>query len=256
MAFKFPKFRAKYRRVVPKTAPSVIIPFLQPTGQQTTVTTAPLLDSRDVIVADSAGFAVDMLIGIFSGMGYSFFGKLAAINGNTLTMNIPFDGFPTESKYPAGSAVLAFTDNLNVNGTPGAPRTFTLQAGLNLNIDIHRFMLTFICEDPVDYNGFASGDALENGLLLRKVNAETSNVITLYNNWDLARLSYDVTVFEQVKQQDVNGLAMRFSVDKLGTVSRLSAGDKFEMLVQDDLTLLGNRKIIELKISAQGSIVG
>lgn len=241
-----------------QTTRPLFLPFTNATGTVSTIETTTVRGTNTIEVADTAGFTIGLTLGVFSGVGIFYFGRITDIlvagAPGIIQVALPFDDF-----YPAGAPVIEVDNQMaGTVATPAAPRIFEVRGFVGGAIDVTRLILTMITEDPIDYDGFGDGAPLEFGMFLRTVNGTWMNHFNIQDNWDLARVSYDVSVFEQAKVQDVNGLTMRLTFagqGKVGVAVRLTGGnERLELGFQDDLTA-GGRQILDLGVMAEGHIV-
>lgn len=227
------------------TSPSFDLYFSEALGSPTTLLADINLDDKVITIADTSNFNVGTWIGIFSGTGRYMWAEVQVINGNDLTLDRLVD-YP----FNAGSNVLPTNRNIAVDGSV-TPRIFSIQAGnTGLEIDITRLIISMICQDPIQLNLYGDQPALTNGLLLRKVNGDYRNLINTKTNYEIGVHSYDLTIYEQIKQNDVNALLARSTwagASKRGVVIRLKQGEELQLVVQDDLS-----GILNFWVLAQG----
>jgi hypothetical protein len=228
-----------------QTTPSFDLYFTQATGVPTTLSQDTGLDSYTIVVNDVTNFVVGTFVGVFSGTGRFYWGEVIGVNGNTLTMDRP-----TDFNFLTGSNVLPTTKNLNVDGSV-TPQIFSIQAGsTGLEIDITRIILSIVCTNPIELNLFGDQPALTRGIQLRKIDGTYRNYLNAKTNYEIGIHTYDIKIFEQVKQNDVNALIARSTFagqSKRGVTVRIGAGEELQLIVQDDLT-----GIIAMLAMAQG----
>lgn len=216
------------------TSPIFDLFFSQALAPPTTLQVDSIKDSYQIEVANPSAFALGVWTGIFSGTGRYYWGEVLGVNGNTLTLDTPLD-----FDFVAGSNVLPTNRNLAVNGSV-TPQVFTIQAGgSGLNLDVVRVILSIVCNTPVELSKFGDLDALSRGVVLRKKDGETRNFWNVKTNYAIGVHCFDVSVYEQVKQNDVNALLARMTYggqSKHGAVIRISETDELQLIVQDDLT--------------------
>jgi hypothetical protein len=165
------------------------------------------------------------------------------VSGNqyTLALNTPLDfAFTT-----AGGCSLTNVD-LRVNGSV-TPIIFAVSPALldqGVFWDITRILMIMRDDTPMDDAKFAGSTALTNGLVFRiKYNGKYKNLFTIRNNADFRLQAYDVQYTTNAPAGEY-GFSFRRSFngkDKNGVVARLVNDvdpDEFQLVVQDDLTVL------------------
>jgi len=174
------------------------------------------------------------------------------ISGNqySLSLNSPLDfAFTTD-----GGCSISSVD-MNVDGSV-TPVVFAVSpALLNQDIfwDICRMLLVINDDAAMDdgkFGGIVGG--LANGLVFRvRYNGHVKNLFTIRTNGDFRLRSFDAQYLDATLGPDGQyGFGVRRSfngMDKNGVVIRLrndSEPDSFEVLVQDDLTSLGNMRMV------------
>ena len=231
-----------------QTTPPLDLYFIQPIGAPNSLAVTGAIDDTSVTVASDAGFTVGDYIGIFAPPRFYFGTLLAKPGANVLNMDTPLD-----FAYPAGSNVLAFTREIDVNGSIGSPEIFEVQGpGGAERIDITRIMISMITSDAPTLGEFGNLAALTNGIVLRRTDSETRNIWNAKTNLDLLNLSYDLTFYTAVGL-GLDGLGVRYTFsgqDKHGVAVRLGVGESLEVIIQDNLT-----NLTQFRIIAQGHIV-
>jgi hypothetical protein len=233
------------------TSPTFDLFFVKALAAPTALSVATALDDYTITVDSTVGMAVtpETYLGIFSGTGRFYWGVVLEINGNVLTLDNPLD-----FEFQIGDNVLPTTRNMRVDGSV-TPEVFSIQAGTGgLVIDITRMIYSMITTDPIGLGGFGDGDALLRGCVMRTKNGEYRNLFNFKTNYELGVHCFDVSVYEQAKQTDVNALLARNTYggqSKRDAVIRLDEGEELQMIVQDDLTL----RLLTFLTIAQGSQV-
>lgn len=128
---------------------------------------------------------------------------------------------------------------MNVDGSV-TPRIFSIQAGTSgLEIDLTRLMYAMVTTNPIGMGGFGDLIELTRGVTIRTVNGEYRNLMNFKTNFGLGIHAYDVNIFDEVKQNDVNALLARNTYagqSKRGVVIRLGPSEQLQAIIQDDLT--------------------
>lgn len=170
---------------------------------------------------------------------------IRSINGNTLTLDTPLT-----FSYDIGTTVKEVTTNLAVNGSLSNPMIFTSDLPSNKIVHITNTNLSILDDNQMDDGSFAGEEALSNGLVIRAVTEGETRVFT---NWKRNRdVREDVFSAEYVDKQQSNeyGFSANYNLKQnLGSVIYLeeTLGDKYEVLVQDNLT-----NITSIRIKLQG----
>lgn len=212
--------------------------FSQPTGAPTTLVNATLVNDKTITVNSIVGFSVGSWVGIFTGAGVPvsryYWAEVLSISVNDITLDTPLD-----FDFPIGSLVLPTTRDLSVDGSI-TPQIFSIQVGNSgLEIDITNIIVSIVTTDPPGLGDFGDRAALENGLVLRFKNGIYRNIWNVKTNYLLTVHSFNLDIYEQIKQSDVNALTARYTaagVDNHQSVIRIKAGESLELIIQDDLT--------------------
>jgi len=165
---------------------------------------------------------------------------------------------PLDYAYTTAGGCEEASIDLNVNGSVTKQVFEVSPKGLDEGIkwDIVRFMVQINDASAMDDGKFGGATALTNGIVFRKVDGITKNLFNAKTNGDLAAHMYDVAYVDNtVGPSGLYGLRGRRTFggqSKNGVVIRLSSetSDAFQIIVQDDLTVLDSFQII-----AQGHIV-
>jgi hypothetical protein len=227
--------------------------FHQQQGTVTTTTALTVKDTYTVDVASVTDFSLGDTIGIFSGgldgniEGAFYFGEVLNITGTTITIDSPMD-----TVFQIGSPVASLTKEMNVNGSV-TPQVFSIQAGGatgTIDVDITRILPKMITTNPPEFSMF--GDivgGLTRGLVIRRVNGLTQNIVNWKTNGEIANFMFDLDFYDQTRPQGVNGIVGRFTYagqSKHGVAVRLDPGERLDIIIQDDLTsLLSFRMVAE-----------
>ncbi len=234
-----------------QTTPALDLYFIQPIGAPTTLAVTGAIDDTSIEVTSDAVFTAGDFIGIFAPPRFYFGVALTKPGGNILTLDTPLD-----FAYPAGSNVLAFTRDLDVNGSV-TPQVFEVQGPEGVGaeafeIDITRIMISMTTASTPALNEFGDLAALTNGIVLRRTDSLTRNIWNAKSNLEMLNLAYDLTFYSAIGT-GLDGLGVRYTFagqDKHGVAVRLGAGESLEMIIQDNLTGL-----TQFRVLAQGHIV-
>lgn len=239
-------------------APTTLLNAITTVDPTTFVYTFDVVESGDMSVGDFVGIFID------STMERFFFAEINAISSGTGNATITVDT-PLDFNFPAGSTVASFIRSMNVDGST-TPVIFQVEIGPASNEMIHvtRLMLQMKTDDPVSLAKFGDLAKLAMGLVLRKVTNEgvIQNIWTIKDNAQLALYSgpadwIPYAALNPVQGQD--GMSWRYTLngpDKHGVVVELNAGDKLQLVVQDDLETDQNPgHITELFALAEGHFV-
>jgi hypothetical protein len=184
----------------------------------------------------------------------AFFASITNVNVNVITLDTPLSG-----DYSSGGSVILGERNLGVaNGSLGSPISYAVELPIidSVQLDITRIMITMTTDTPVSLAEFGDIAELTNGIVLRLIPATGDNIVywNIKRNEQFALHAYDLTFWEATNPvQGTDGLAVRSTfggASKRGVVVRLSAGDKLELLIQDDLT-----DIASFFVMAEGHVV-
>ncbi len=165
----------------------------------------------------------------------SYVAKVLSVATNVLTMDTPVDKVFTT----ASAIILEINQNLNVDGS-GTPVVYDITNGTGQSLYLYRMLIHITDGSVMDTSKFGGISALTRGLVFRVKHVDGSyhNIVNIKNNGDFGELAYDVNYSEKAPSGSY-GLGVRFTFEKLGAVIELHDGDKFEVIVQDDLTGLG-----------------
>lgn len=216
------------------------------TATVTTLSIAASIEDNQINVVDASAFAVGNEIKIENGGLEPLFFGILAIVANLITLDTPltFD-------HIAGSNVTKVFTNIAEAGlttaaSPSNPVIFTSHIPTDVILHIINMSVVMTDTSAMDFTSFGGIAALTNGCVLR---AKSDGVTGSYTNWkrnfDLDSDAFPVKYQEKVGGGEF-GLAAIYHI-KGGTGSVVyidgSKGDRFELIVQDDLTGLTNFKI-------------
>ncbi len=220
--------------------------------KQTTLLNSATLDDEAIKLTDATGVLVGDSIRVISLTTDRFYiGTVIGLNSAVVTLDYPLD-----SDFQAGDTAAVGTINLAVDGSV-TPQIFTLRAGdpgIGITVDITRIIIICETDTAVDLTKFGDLAPLERGLLFRRVDGFTQNIVGWKDNFEIAGTMFDWTPLAATNpQQGVDGFIGRFTAggqNKLGVVWRVSAGEDLEMHVRDDLTGL-----VRLSVYFEGHVV-
>ncbi len=219
----------------------------------TTLAAATAINDTSITVASDAAATVGNYIGVFSTVTNRFYVAtiLTKPGGNVLTLDTPLD-----SVFSIGDTVGFGITDMSVNGSV-TPVVFSIRGqdpGINVTAHITRIIITCTDGDPVDFTKFCGGPILTNGIVMRRVDGFTQNIINWKSNFEIAGSMYDWTVLATgLGQQGIDGFISRLTFggpSKIGVVLEIGPGEEIEFIVQDDLT-----GITKLEIMVEGHVV-
>lgn len=225
--------------------------FTQIKGAPTTVAVETAIDDQSVTVVSDAVCSVGDYFGVFEDSRFYFGEILALPGGNVIDLDTPLD-----SVFTIGSTAACFSRDMDVNGSI-TPQIFQVEVGSGgtESIDITRiiFLLhTATTPEFADFGDISGG--LTMGLVLRRVNGSTENILNWKSNAEIANTAYDLDLFGAGGLPGgAEGFVARLSFagqEKHGVALRLGPGDKIQMIIQDDLTTL-----TQFRVVAQGHVV-
>jgi hypothetical protein len=226
--------------------------FAQDVGSPTTMIMDTTADSYVVYLATGHGLvATDMFVMFDPSVQHGHTAHVVSVVGdNQVNMDRPVSYELTA----ANTIVQQRSMELDVDGS-STRQVFSVGSSLTGILHITRVIFQIVCTNPALYNLFGDQTALSRGVLLRQTRNDngTTNHWNVKTNAELANLMYDVSVQEEAKVFDVNGLTGRLTYGgqtKHGVVLALSGGEALEIIIQDNLSGL-----ISFRIIAQGHLV-
>lgn len=235
-----------------QTSPPLDLFFVQASGTPTTLVSSVAIDENEVTVVSSAGCEVGGYFALANvAANRQYFGEILAIDGNTITLDTPFD-----FAFQAGDTALCVERDMNVDGST-TRQIYSIIVGSNatVSIDITRIMITIITDGAVDLSKFGDiAGGLSKGLVLRRVNGDTRNIWNIKNNGELSNLCFDFTPYSASNPaQGKNGASFRFTFagqDKHGVAVRIAPGEALQLIIQDNL-----ESLIEFRVIGEGHLV-
>ena len=131
---------------------------------------------------------------------------------------------------------------MNVNGS-SAVKTFGITNAYSTAVDITQIIFHITDATDMDDALFGGISALTRGIVLRKAYARGDHFETYFNiksNGEFGEISGpESKSYDSKAPAGVYGYTVKFNFggqDEFGAVIRLEAGDKIQLLIQDDLT--------------------
>jgi hypothetical protein len=224
------------------------------TATVTTLDTALSIGDNTVDFNDITGFSPGDEIKIENGSTEPLFFTVLSFAGNVATIDTP-----VTFSHPVGSSITKVYTNMAQTGltttaTPANPIIFTTH--IPAGFVVHAVNMSVVMTDnaAMDFTTFAGATALTSGIVHR---AQINGVVGTFTNWK-QNLDLDSDAFPVRYQEKVGGgefgLSALYNIkDSTESIIFLDGdkGDKFEILIQDDLT--GASKI---KMKLQGHYEG
>lgn len=236
--------------IIDKTTPPLVLPFSQPKGNPTTLSSVASIDDSEITIDATVNFTDGTLVGIFSGVsgeGRFYFGtQIGPPAGNVITLDTPID-----FDFQIGDVVLPLSTDLAIDGS-ATPQVFSIQAGDVLDIHITRLSGTMTHATAGDLSKFGNIAALAKGIVIRRVDGTTQNIFNAKSNAELKTLCGGDLEFDTAQGGAPDGTSFRYTFngpDKQGTTIALMAGDSLDLIIQDNLAGLTSFGIL-----AQGHI--
>ena len=210
-------------------------------GAPMTLATVPTVGSYTIVMNAGHTFANgdELLIALANN---SFSAKVLSVATNTLTLDRP-----VSFAFPLTSLVFEVSTNMNVDGSVTV-QAFGVSTGVSTTdaLEITGIRLAITDNAAMDDSTFGGIPALTRGIVLRKVAADGSQFIY----WN-AKSNSELSLFiDNIKYSDkapagLYGVSFEWNIrDTNGSIIRLSAGDRLELLVQDNLTALASFKMM------------
>lgn len=176
-------------------------------------------------------------------------GRVVSVSVNTVTLDTPFSHAFTASET-SGSRANA---NANVNGSV-TPVAFNISPGAGISFDIVRIIFYVQGIAAMDDGLFGDQTALQNGVVVRRLNEETTfNIFNVKSNGDFKLRNFDGIYSDKAPNGKTTFLSRRTfgGQEKNGVVVRVDGdfGDKLQVLIQDNLTAVDDFLVV-----AQGHV--
>jgi len=213
----------------------------------TNLTTTTAKNDYIINVLSAVGFVVGQYLTIYDVVSNRvFFSNILAINTLAITLDTPLD-----FEFPATtSSVTVGNTNMNVDGSV-TPQIFGIRNPLGtdipLAVDITRIMFKCLTNTSVDLSKFGDiAGGLLRGIVLRRVDGTSQNILNAKTNADLKNIMYDLDIqLAAGNQQDgFTGRLTFAGQNKMGAVVRIGSSEDLEIVIQDDLTSLVDFEII------------
>ena len=227
-----------------QATPPVISHFKNVTNQ-TTLSAATAIDDRTITLTSTTGAVAGADITIYDATNIRYYQahQIGAAVGSVITVDTPLD-----FAFPNGTNVAISSHNLAVNGsvTPVIFGVRVVETPDPLDIILDVTKINIIMETDTQPNLATFGDltALTNGIVLRSRNGTYQNIFNAKTNGELSIISSDITMYDaQNPQQGQFGVNVEISFagqHEMGVVIRLGQGEDLELIVSDDLLLLGS----------------
>jgi hypothetical protein len=207
------------------------------------------IDEYDIEVTDATDFSVGGYVGVFNAIAARFYAaNVLAVNGTTITMDTPSD-----FDFSAGDRVQCGTKEMSVDGSV-TPQIFSIRAdpSIDITIDITRIIIHMIGTSTMDDALFGDLDALARGVVLRRIDGITQNILNVKTNGEFGELAFD-KVYDTKAPAGFTGFSCRLTFagqNKMGVAIRLGPSDDLQLIVQDNLSGL-----VSFRIVAEGHLV-
>lgn len=242
--------------IASQITPPIILSAHRQLGATTTLTNDVAVNATVILVTSTTGAVVGDEIGLTDAVDLTnpryYVGHILSFVADTsITVSEPLD----QAYVVADTSVVYLTHKLNAVGTLAAPVIFSLRTGdvqqINITVDITRVLMSGVTAALVDLSKFGDiAGGVANGLMLRKKfsNGSYQNLVTLNDNFDMAKIAYDFQVYEKSNPaQGVDGFSWRLTFggeEKVGTVLRVAPDEDLEVWVQDDLSSITTLEFI------------
>jgi len=198
-------------------------------------------------LTDTSGFIVGDYITLDNGNYEYLHPRITNVATNTITIDRPID-----YSYNAGTTVIKTLINMNVEAMQATPQSFRVYPPNGSIYHITRILIEMTHRTAGDNGLFGNLNELDNGVVVRRYDG-ASGIYNSFTNWktnnDLVTDMYDVTYAPRSGGNGDYGTNAIGRFTDAGAIVYLdgTAGDFFEILIQDDLSELES-----FKIKAQG----
>ncbi|MCK5127571.1 MAG: hypothetical protein KAR42_15045 [candidate division Zixibacteria bacterium] len=239
-----------FRQNIPAISTPVFLPFIIPTGGNTTLASDVTLFDKTISLTSATGFGPGSFAGVFSGVsgeGRFYFGTQIGVSvGNDITLDTPLD-----FAFSATDPVVAFSKEMLVDGST-TPQTFQVRAGgvgSSTYLLINRIIIAMTTFSAPTLSDFGDGSALVEGLVFRVNNGIVRNLNNIKSNQAFVNWGFDFNFYSVLGGTDgLGGRVTWAGEDKHGTPLLLAPSDALECIVQENIT--GNA--LSLSIIAEG----
>lgn len=214
--------------------------YLHTTVAEPSLSSPTAIDNTSIAVADATGVVAGQAITILESSSFYQGLVLSVGAGPVIELSAPISAVFTAPSIRCGAW------NANVSGTRAAPGIYYVEAPPAGAFDIYTLTLSITDGSDMDSGKFGGITALTNGIVLRRKNSTTYNIANVVNNLGFAEQGFTLT-YDPKAPAGVYGLLADQNIhDRKGVVPRLSGadGDRFELLVQDDLTALSQLTVV------------
>jgi len=220
--------------------------FSQDNGTATTLTTDAVYDAYTISVTTGHGLVQGDFFFLSDPVGQRGWSGIVITVAGDNTINLDR---PLSYAFPAASTVVQEKNiDMNVDGST-TPQTFSVGGPLLTQLDITRLLFQMTTDTAPQWDEFGdiASPATFRGIQCRIVDGDTRDLWNAKTNGELANLMYDLTIFTGAAGLTKDGIAGRMTYagqDKHGVTLRIGAGEKIELIVQDDLRALNTFHLI------------
>jgi hypothetical protein len=172
--------------------------------------------------------------------------QITAIVGSVVTLSNPLD----HAFLAASTTVQKILRNMNLSGSIGSPQIFKLQPSLSETWHITHISVSITDNSVMDDATFGGISALANGLVVRVVNATTTDYFTLFRWKTNSSFQRDAVSYEYNAKapSGVYGFTAHIELkNTYGTIARIAntatENIYLDFLIQDNLTALSTLEI-------------
>lgn len=218
-----------------QTSPALDIYFLE-TLNLTTIAATVAVDDISFTATAGHGIVIGNVVEIAD---IDEFLQATVLN---VTVDLIEIDTPINHTYLSGSTLVVSNKEMNVVGTAGTPRVFSILPGPEQSGDVTRIILNILDNSAMDFSTFGGIAALTNGCVLR-VKRESGDFANLFNwktNGEFVIRAFDHS-FETKSGGGLHSFVARSTwagQDKRGVTLRVDGtrGEEIQLLIRDDLT--------------------
>lgn len=229
--------------ITDQTTPSLDIFFLEALSA-TTIAASVAVDDTTFTATTGHGIVIGNVIEIANTDIF-----LQAIVLNVTADLIEVDT-PMNHAYVSGATLVISNKDMNVVGTSGTPRIFSILPGPAQSGDITRIILNILDGSAMDFSTFGGISELANGCVLRikRENGDFQNLFNWKTNGEFIIRSFDHT-FQTKVGGGLHSFVSRSTYagqDKRGVTLRIDGarGEEIQLLVRDDLSALSLMSVV------------
>lgn len=198
----------------------------------TTLTSDTSINDRVIYVTDTTDCVIGDALNIYD---ENYFSQvlIQAVGTNNITINAPMD-----IEFSTLNTIVECADwTINEDGST-TPVVYTLQPPSNATWHINTIVYSFQDDSPMDSGTFGSLPTLTNGLIVRTYDGYVRNLINVVNNKGFDERNCPIIYDDKAPAGTYGAKCTKYFKTSTGTVIELvgSTGDRFEVIVQDDLT--------------------